>query len=177
MEAQALFGGFCAGDFYPGWEYLVDRVSGFRRRLERSLEDMTNICDEIIKEHVDRSTDSREEDFVDVLFRAQRREDLEVPITDDNLKALVMVMLLLLNRHELPDMFVVETDTTSAVLEWTLTELVRHPEMMKKAQEEVRKIACSAGTVDKSHHRHFHYMKAVVKETMGLHPPVPLLVP
>ena len=74
-------------------------------------------------------------------------------------------------------MFVAGTDTTSAVLEWTLTELVRHPKIMKKAQEEVRKIACSAGTVDESHLQHFHYMKAVVKETMRLHPLVPLLVP
>lgn len=74
-------------------------------------------------------------------------------------------------------MFVAGTDTTSAVLEWTMTELVRHPRVMKKAQEEVRKIVGSSGKVDESHLQHLHYMKAVVKETMRLHPPVPLLVP
>lgn len=34
-------------------------------------------------------------------------------------------------------MFVAGTDTTAATLEWTMTELVRHPKVMKKAQEEV----------------------------------------
>ncbi|EXB82436.1 Cytochrome P450 71A1 [Morus notabilis] len=168
-EAQELFGGFCAGDFYPEWQYWVDWVTGFKKRLEKNLEDLREVCEEIIQEHVERSTDrissTNGEDFVDVLLRVQQREDLEVPITDDNLKALVL------------DMFVAGTDTTSAVLEWTMTELVRHPRVMKKAQEEVRKIVGSTGKVDESHLQHLHYMKAVVKETMRLHPPVPLLVP
>lgn len=74
-------------------------------------------------------------------------------------------------------MFVAGTDTSSAALEWTMTELARHPRVMKKAQEEVRKIASGRGTVEESDLQHLHYMKAVIKETMRLHPPVPLLVP
>lgn len=69
------------------------------------------------------------------------------------------------------------TDTTAATLEWTMTELVRHPKVMKKAQAEVRKVASIAGKVDESHLQQIHYLKAVIKETMRLHPPVPLLVP
>ncbi|GKG31956.1 hypothetical protein Tco_0426906, partial [Tanacetum coccineum] len=34
--------------------------------------------------------DDGKEDFVDVLLRVQKQHDLEVPITDDNLKALVL---------------------------------------------------------------------------------------
>lgn len=74
-------------------------------------------------------------------------------------------------------MFVAGTDTTSATLEWAMTELVRHPNVMKKAQEQVRKFASSTGKVDESYLQHFDYLKAVIKETMRLHPPVPLLVP
>lgn len=74
-------------------------------------------------------------------------------------------------------MFVAGTDTSAATLEWTLTELARHPRFMKKAQEEVRKIAIGKRTVDESHLQDLPYMKAVIKETMRLHPPVPLLVP
>ncbi|KAM6562423.1 hypothetical protein CsatB_022421 [Cannabis sativa] len=167
-ETQELLGGFCIGDFYPEWKW-VNSLSGFKRRVEKNLDDLRAVCDEIIEDHslavkTTSSLDSRE-DFVDVLLRVQRRDDLEVPITDDNLKALVL------------DMFVAGTDTTSATLEWTMTELVRHPKVLKKAQQEVRKIASAAGKVDESQLQYLHYMKAVVKETMRLHPPVPLLVP
>lgn len=170
-ETQALLAGWCVGDFFPEWEW-VNWVSGFRRRLKRNLEGLRQVCDEIIQEHLNKTTSCEggsgggsREDFVDVLLRVRQRDDLEVPITDDNLKALVL------------DMFVAGTDTTSATLEWAMTELVRHPNVMKKAQEQVRKFASGTGKVDESHLQHFDYLKAVIKETMRLHPPVPLLVP
>ncbi|XP_022776235.1 cytochrome P450 71A1-like [Durio zibethinus] len=168
-ETQELFAGLSIGNFFPEWEW-VHSVSGYKRRLMKILEELRRVCDEIIEEHLhlqSRGTakEGNKEDFVDVLLRVQKRDYLEVPITDDNLKALVL------------DMFVAGTDTTAATLEWTMTELARHPEMMKKAQEEVRSIACKAGRVDESHLQHLHYIKAAIKETMRLHPSVPLLVP
>ncbi|KAK2972209.1 hypothetical protein RJ640_030754 [Escallonia rubra] len=164
-ETQALLAGFCVGDFFPGWEW-VNSVSGMKGRLMRNLEDLRAVCEEIISEHMKQEErEESKEDFVDVLLRVQRRGDLEVAITDDNLKALVL------------DMFVAGTDTTSATLEWTMTELARHPGIMRTAQDEVQKVAGSKGEVEESHLQHLHYLKAVIKETMRLHPPVPLLVP
>ena len=92
METQELLGGFCVGDFFPEWKW-VNSVSGYKRRLERNLEDLRAVCDEIIKERDQAKTTSLDgrEDFVDVLLRVQQRDDLEVPITDDTLKALVLV--------------------------------------------------------------------------------------
>ncbi|WCJ38657.1 cytochrome P450 family 71 subfamily B polypeptide 35 [Euphorbia peplus] len=172
-ETQELFAGFCLGDFYPQWDW-VNSLTGYKNRLEKNLGELRRVCDEIVEEHLrkkmmkigeeDEGGDEKE-DFVDVLLRVQGRDDLEVPITDDNLKALVL------------DMFVAGTDTSSATLEWALTELARHPTVMKKAQQEVRNIASGKGTIDESDLLHLHYMKAVIKETMRLHPPVPLLVP
>lgn len=74
-------------------------------------------------------------------------------------------------------MFVAGTDTTSATLEWAMTELARHPNVMNKAQAEVRAIVGSEGRVEESDLQHLKYMKAVIKETLRFHPPVPLLVP
>ncbi|KAL5997314.1 hypothetical protein ACLOJK_008244 [Asimina triloba] len=75
------------------------------------------------------------------------------------------------------DLFVAGTDTTSATLEWTMTELARHPRFMKKVQEEVRQVAGRQGTVEEDVLPQLHYLKAVIKETFRLHPPAPLLVP
>ncbi|KAF8399846.1 hypothetical protein HHK36_015717 [Tetracentron sinense] len=92
-ETQALLAGFSIGDFYPGWEWL-NSVTGLKGRLQRNLEDLKAVCNEIIGEHLSKrrnvTGDTSREDFVDVLLRVQKRDDLEVPITDDNLKALVL---------------------------------------------------------------------------------------
>ncbi|KAJ6323559.1 hypothetical protein OIU76_010960 [Salix suchowensis] len=58
-----------------------------------------------------------------------------------------------------------------------MAELARHPREMKTALEEVRKVASSRGMIDERDLQNLHYMKAVIKETMRLHRPVPLLVP
>ncbi|CAH9108473.1 unnamed protein product [Cuscuta europaea] len=93
-ETQALLAGFCLGDFFPRWEW-VNVVSGMKRRLMNNLRDLREVCNEIIDDHLRRAADGRREDFVDVLLKVQKRNDLEVRITDDNLKALVMVHLYL----------------------------------------------------------------------------------
>ncbi|KAJ9709673.1 hypothetical protein PVL29_001245 [Vitis rotundifolia] len=161
-ETQALFGGFCIGDFFPDWKWL-NTITGFNRRLRKNLEDLIAVYNEIIEEHV--NEEKEREDFVGVLLRVQKRKDLEVAITDDNMKAIVL------------DMFVAGTDSTASALEWTMAELARKPHMMRKAQQEVRNIASGEGKVEESHLPQLHYMKAAIKETMRLHPPVPLLVP
>ncbi|CAL5396014.1 unnamed protein product [Camellia sinensis] len=159
-ETQSLLAGFCIGHFFPEWE-RVNSVSGMKRRL-KNLEELREVCDEHVKK---RERKGNIQDFVEVLLRVQERDDLEVPITHDNLKALVL------------DMFVAGTDTTSSTLEWTMNELARHPTVMVKAEEEeVQKIASTKGKVEQTDLHHLHYLKAVIKETMRPNPPVPLLV-
>lgn len=68
------------------------------------------------------------------------------------------------------------SDTSSAVVEWAMTELMRHPEAMKKTQDEVRSLVENKEIVEESDLDQLHYLKSVIKETMRIHPPVPLLV-
>ncbi|KAG8479977.1 hypothetical protein CXB51_025001 [Gossypium anomalum] len=88
-ETQELFAGMSVGDFFPEWEW-VHSVSGYKRRLMKNLNELRRVCDEVIKEHLQRGETGIKEDFVDVLLRVQKQDNLEVPITDDNLKALVL---------------------------------------------------------------------------------------
>lgn len=69
------------------------------------------------------------------------------------------------------------TDTSAATLEWAISELVRHPITMKKTQEEVRKVVGHKSKIEENDINQMHYLKCVVKETLRLHPPAPLLAP
>ncbi|XP_065622250.1 cytochrome P450 71A4-like [Quercus suber] len=75
------------------------------------------------------------------------------------------------------DVFAAITDTTYTVLNWAMTELLRHPEMMKNVQNEVREIIGNKKDITKYDLDKMHYLKAIIKETLRFHPPIPLLVP
>jgi cytochrome P450 len=75
-------------------------------------------------------------------------------------------------------MFAAGTDTTSTAMEWAVAELVTHPSSMRKVQDEIRAVVGVADrVVTEDHMNKLSYLKAVVKETLRLHAPVPLLVP
>ena len=62
-------------------------------------------------------------------------------------------------------------------MEWTMTELLRNPKVMKKLQHEVRGILKHKQEITNDDLQKMHYLKVVIKEAMRLHPPLPLLVP
>ncbi|XP_031505929.1 geraniol 8-hydroxylase [Nymphaea colorata] len=75
------------------------------------------------------------------------------------------------------DVFIGGSDTTSTTIEWAMTELLRHPDKMSIAQLELKRTIGSERHVKESHIQHLPYLQSLVKETLRLHPPVPLLVP
>lgn len=76
------------------------------------------------------------------------------------------------------DVFDAGTGTTSLVLEFAMVELMRNPHVMTKLQDEVRKkTQMGEETVKEENLASMAYLRAVVKETLRLHPSAPLLLP
>ena len=75
-------------------------------------------------------------------------------------------------------MFGAGTDTSSLVLEFAMAELMRNPQLMTKLQAEVR-VNTPRGQqmVAQDDIASMTYLRAIVKETLRLHPPAPLLLP
>ncbi|XP_072950594.1 cytochrome P450 71AP13-like [Typha angustifolia] len=174
-DYQVLLGGFSLGDFYPGMEWL-SKVSGTERKLEKTFKRFDKLLDEILEEHMEKRRRKREgggeeeegeeKDLVDVLLDVKEGEGLEMPLTLDNVKAVIL------------DMFAAGTDTTFITLDWGMTELLMNPTAMKRAQDEVRSIVGGGRTtVAETDLHRMHYLQAVVKEIFRLHPPVPVLLP
>jgi len=74
--------------------------------------------------------------------------------------------------------FVAGIDTNAATILWAMSELVRNPRVLKKAQAEVRAAVGGGGAqVQPDDMPKLSYLRMVIKETLRLHPPTPLLLP
>lgn len=161
-ETETLFGSFFVADFFPALAW-IDKLTGIEGCLNRNTRELDAFYEEVIKDHVDQERIRDEhEDIVDVLLRLQKDGSF---ITKDNIKAV------------LTDVFIAGTETSAATLVWAMAELIRNPKAMKKAQEEVRSLVGLKGKVDEGELHQLRYLKAVVKETLRLHSPVPVLLP
>ncbi|XP_048494564.1 6,7,8-trihydroxycoumarin synthase isoform X2 [Beta vulgaris subsp. vulgaris] len=139
------------------------RLNGNLSRLEKTFKDLDAFYEEIISDHLDPNrTKSEQEDIIDVLLNLRKERSFE--LTLDHIKALLM------------NIFIGGTDTSSVMVVWAMTELVKNPHAMKKVQEEIRNGIQNKDFVEKHDLSKFKYFKAVVKETFRLHPAAPLLV-
>lgn len=74
-------------------------------------------------------------------------------------------------------MFTAGTDTTTSTLEWAMAELLSNPRALKKVQAELRSTIRPGKKLEEKDIDNLPYLKAVIKETLRLHPPLPFLVP
>ncbi|CAI9753985.1 unnamed protein product [Fraxinus pennsylvanica] len=170
-EVGALLGTFNPGDYIP-WLKWIKRVDGFNVRVEKLAKSLDEFLDGVVEEHrnqkkgkADGDDSTGEADLVDILLQIQRENKAGFPIGTDTIKAVIF------------DMFAAGTDTTYITLEWAVAELLKHLKTMEKLQNEVRQVAGSKLEIIEDDLDKMSYMKAVIKETLRLHPPLPLLLP
>ena len=126
----------------------------------------------IITEH-EQSTNVdkvRHEDFVDILLSIVHQtvdpENEQSDVIDrTNIKAILL------------DMIVAGIDTATTTIEWALSELFRHPRVMKKLQDEIQNVVGNKRMVEENDLKKFNYLDMVVDETLRLYPVGPLLLP
>ncbi|PKA52400.1 Premnaspirodiene oxygenase [Apostasia shenzhenica] len=170
-EIFKLTSGFSIVDLFPSVSFLGE-ITGLRPHMERLHRTLDSILNEIIEEHQMKASKcdingdgSMDEDIVDALLKLTKDEELDVPLRMDNIKAVIL------------DLFLAGTETTSTTLNWIMTELIRHPEVMRRAQLEVRTAFHGKEKVEEEDIINLHYLNQIIKEGLRFHPPGPLLVP
>ncbi|KAK7411073.1 hypothetical protein VNO78_02443 [Psophocarpus tetragonolobus] len=166
-KLMRLMSAFCVGDFYPSLSW-VDSFTRLIPEMKATFEAVDAFFDHIIAERDSRygkNDESHVQDFLGILLQLQQSGSLDFELNRDTLKAILM------------DMIIGGSDTTSTTLEWAFAELLRNPNIMKKVQEEVRRVVgINSGIVDENCVSEMNYLKCVIKETLRLHSPVPLLI-
>ncbi|KAK4491024.1 hypothetical protein RD792_001745 [Penstemon davidsonii] len=139
-EGRQRAGGFEIADLYPTSK-IVNALSWSKWKLVMMRRKLDVILDGIIDEHkvnLGKGKGNGEfgnEDLIDVLLRIKDGGELEFPIHNDNIKGVLF------------DMFSAGTDTSSTLIDWTMTELMRNPRVMAKAQAEVRQVFKDDGKI------------------------------
>ncbi|TXG51628.1 hypothetical protein EZV62_024152 [Acer yangbiense] len=160
-EGYELLGIFNWSDHFPVLSWLD--LQGVRKRCRNLVDKVNTFVGKIIEEHMlkramnDRVDD--EADFVDVLLQLEEDNKL----TDSDMIAVLWEMIFR------------GTDTVAILLEWILARMVLHPDIQAKAQSEIDSVVGTSGFMSDSDLPNLPYLHAIVKETLRMHPPGPLL--
>ncbi|XP_015078888.1 premnaspirodiene oxygenase-like [Solanum pennellii] len=170
-EVLVFAGGFDLADLFPSWK-LLHNISGVKSRLVKAHQKIDAIMENIINEHIENKVAGKkgngefgDEDLVDVFLRVKENAELQFPITNEHIKAVIS------------DIFIAGTETSSATIIWALSELMKNPNVMAKAQSEARQVLKGKNNYGEEDIEKLTYLKLVIKETLRLHTPVPLIGP
>ncbi|KAJ6833835.1 putative cytochrome P450 76M5-like [Iris pallida] len=154
-------------DFYPLLAFLDIQRLG--KRMVSLTDWYYRIFDTIVEERRRTTTANgaaAHNDFLQVMLEVlDTGGDSKENLTMDQLKTLFM------------ELIGGGTDTTSTTVEWAMAELLSNPKTMERTREELKAVVGENRAVEETDIPRLHYLDAVVKEVLRLHPPLPLLVP
>ncbi|XP_034689407.1 cytochrome P450 81Q32-like [Vitis riparia] len=139
---------------YQGFERKMIEVSG------KSDVFMQGLIDE---HRSDRSSLESRNTMIDHLLSLQKSQPEYY--TDEIIKGLIMVLIL------------AGTETSATTTEWAMALLLNHPNSLKKAIAEIDNRVGQERIMDETDLPNLPYLQNIVRETLRLYPPGPLLVP
>lgn len=150
-------------DFFP----ILRKIDpqGIRRGCTGHFEKVLKIMDGLISERLEQRKISgrRSDDVLDEFLNYIEENPEEIDFNH--------------MKHTILDLFIAGTDTSSSSTEWGMAELLRHPDIMKKAKRELEDVIGKGKVITENDVARLPYLRCIVKEILRIHPGGPFLVP
>ncbi|KAK7299942.1 hypothetical protein RJT34_10772 [Clitoria ternatea] len=154
---------FSVTNLFPSQNWL-HVITGMKHKLMEIHRTSDVVLDNII--NAAKAKNDADGSLLSVLLNMRDHGPSEFHLTINNIKAVIQ------------DMFIAGGESTSTTVEWAFSEMLKNPRVLKRAQEEVRQYFGNKGYVHEDVSlEELKYLNSVIKETLRLHPPAPLLVP
>ncbi|KAL1328389.1 hypothetical protein AAHE18_13G369800 [Arachis hypogaea] len=147
-------------DFLPLLRWFD--FDGFVKRLKRVGEEADVFWQGLLEEHRNGEHGNNDTMIQHLLLLQKLQPNY---YTDHIIKGLIQ------------DMLLAGTNTTVLTMEWTLSALLNHPEILRKAKEEIDNHIGKDRLVDESDIPNLPYLQNIIHETLRLYSPSPLLLP
>ncbi|KAJ7951746.1 Cytochrome P450 [Quillaja saponaria] len=164
-----LGGAFNIADYIPLLGALD--LQGLERDTKKVSKKIDEMLEKIMEEHEQDPIKQKEQhkNFIDKLLASLHQpinpRDEEIQAIDKtNIKAIILELIF------------AAFDTTAATLDWTFSQLLRNPRVMKKLQQEIQNVVGMNKMVEETDVPKLNYLDMVMKEVFRLHPVAPLLL-
>ncbi|KAL5975991.1 hypothetical protein ACLOJK_020321 [Asimina triloba] len=159
---------------------------GYGKRLTKANKRFLAMVDRILEEHEQRKKrlkqerkttkgvvvleedgegaeeEEEEEDLVDILLKISDDEGAEIKLTRHNIRTCLL------------DISAGGIETSALTMQWALAEILNNPGIFRKVREEIESVVGTKRLVQESDAPNLPYVQAVVKETLRMHPAVPI---
>ncbi|MCD7464690.1 hypothetical protein HAX54_053237 [Datura stramonium] len=152
------------GDFFP----FLDKfdLQGLVPRMKELAKIFDEFLERVIDEHVQDSKEEKQtKNFVDTMMNIMQSGEAEFEFDRRHVKAMLLNML------------IASMDTSTTTIDWIFSELLRHPKVMNKLQQELEQVIGTNRMMEESDLEKLEYLDMVIKEGFRLHPVAPLLIP
>ncbi|KAB1204822.1 Cytochrome P450 82A3 [Morella rubra] len=164
-DVSYLFGVFVLSDTIPFLEWLD--INGYKRAMNRTAKKMDTMIEKLLEEHKQKrllgGEEKEEQDFMDVMLTILGDSKISGFDADT------------INKATCLNLVIAGTDATMVLLTWTLSLLLNNPHALRKAQDELNIHVGKDRYVDESDIKNLVYLQAIVKETLRLYPPAPII--
>ncbi|KAH6773368.1 hypothetical protein C2S52_003750 [Perilla frutescens var. hirtella] len=165
-ELFLLNGVLNIGDLIPYINFLD--LQGYVKRMKVVSKKFDRFLEHVLDEHEARRRTTAgyvSRDMVDVLLELAEDPTLEVKLERHGVKAFTQ------------DLLAGGTESSAVTVEWAISEVLKKPDIFKKAREELDRVIGQNKWVTEKDIPSLPFVEAIVKETMRLHPVAPMLVP
>ncbi|CAL9026588.1 unnamed protein product [Prunus brigantina] len=164
-------------DSFPWLRWLDPQ--GLKRKMKKDLGKAIQIASKFVKERMEARGVGREKtrDFLDLLLEFEGNGIDEPDKISEHDLNIFYTGKWLFSSNLLDEIFMAGSETTSSTTEWAMTELLCNPETLMKAKAELTQVIGPNRKIEESDIDNLPYLQGIIKETLRLHPPVPLLLP